>query len=101
MILSGSADMVQARRHRLSCVNRVEQQALALGAQINGLKCLLIEFAVARLECLIGNLDIFRFYGILQFEQRCDFFAALFDSLLLRSSVSPDSDTDHRFKPVM
>ena len=64
LILSGSADMVQACRHRLSCVNRVEQQAFALGAQINGLKCLIIEFAVARLECLVGDLDIFRLYGI-------------------------------------
>ena len=101
MILVAGADMVQARRHRFSCVNRVEQQTLALGAQINSLECLLIEFAVARLECLIGNLDIFRFYGVFQFEQSGDFFAALFDPLLLRSSVSPDTDTDHRFKPVM
>ena len=75
--------MVQARRHGLSCVNRVEQQAFALGAQINGLKCLIIEFALARLECFVGNFDIFRFYGILQFEKSRDFFAALLDPLLL------------------
>ena len=99
MILAGSADMVEARRHGLSCVNRVEQQALAPGTKINGLKCLLIEFAVARLECFVGNFDIFRFYGILQFEKSRDFLAALLDPLLLLSPVPPYTNADHVFEP--